>query len=293
MKSVSYGEILWDVFGTDEHIGGAPFNLAAHLAKMGTESFLISRIGDDDRGRRARDAAYSLGVDTSLIQTDPKHPTGRVDVILHGEGIPSYTIHTDCAYDYINAQDIVFDELGELDLFCFGSLAQRNTVSCESLYAILKKVNAGEVFYDVNLRQNFFSREIVERSFDFASIVKLNDEEAAVIAKLVFGRELSEDDLVKAMLEEYAIPVVCITHGKDGCVVYESCVKASVPSVAVKVVDTVGAGDSFSAGFLYKYLAGSSVYDAAVFANTIGGFVASQNGAIPEYSAEILNLLNQ
>ena len=277
MKALSFGEILFDVIGDTEHLGGAPFNLAAHLSRLGNEASIVSAVGRDERGDKIMAEIKRLGVGESYMQTN-EFPTGYVQVEIDEAGKPTYTIHENVAYD--NICDINLDN--EFNCFCFGTLTQRNQVSRDSLYKILENTKIKQVFYDVNLRQNYYSLELIEASLQYATIVKLNDEEVLVLSQLLFQEDLSEANFVKKIIDKYNLQIVIVTRGGEGCAVYSQDEKVEVPGIKIIIKDTVGAGDAFSAGFLHKYFETGNLGESAKFANELGAYVASRAGAIPE-----------
>ena len=285
---LAFGEILWDVFPDGAHIGGAPFNLAAHAVRCGLEAQLLSRVGADDLGRRALAEARRLGVGTDLVKTDSQHPTGTVTVQLSAEGQPSYTIHTDVAWDFITAEPARLKEQ-RVDAICCGTLAQRKAVSRASLKQVLDTFSAAPVFLDVNLRQTFFSRELVEEDLARTTILKLNDSEVIVLSALLFGMWLDEEAFARRIQQRYpTVQIVLVTRDARGCLLVERCGAATeIPGRPVKVADTVGAGDAFSAAFLALWLRGRPSVEAATVANELGAFIASRRGAVPDYSPEL------
>ncbi|NJD04354.1 MAG: carbohydrate kinase [Ruminiclostridium sp.] len=291
-KPLSYGAVLWDIIDGREHIGGAPFNLAAHLAKFGCSSSIITRIGKDKRGEKALAMMKNLGVDTSFVQTDPKHDTGIAEVTLTGLGVPAFNLPENAAYEFIDANDQIIERIDKIkfDVLCFGTLEQKNTVSRNSLYRILESLQFKNIFFDVNIRLDFFPEEIIRKSFSHSTIVKLNEGEARLLSQLLYGRFLDEKEFVRRVIDEFSINVICITKGKDGCSVYSGNTAASYPEHVVKVVDTVGAGDAFSAAFLAHYQKSGDPFESARLGNIMGAYVASQHGAIPEYTEEIRKL---
>lgn len=267
---VAYGEILWDVIGGVPHIGGAPFNFSAHAARCGLKSAIVSAVGDDELGRRALEAASGFGVDTSGVFVHPNLPTGTVNVTLAG-GIPSYEIVRPAAWD-----EIEFHEIGGKEgprAFYFGTLAQRSPVSAATLERMLGAYGSALVFFDVNLRQDFWSVEIVEKGLVHTDILKVNDEE---MRRLGFAPELLFARFPR-------LETVVETRGAAGCRVTSRTGEA-FDSPAIEdgpVVDTIGAGDSFSAAFLAAVLRGESLVAAAEAGNRLAGKVASRAGAIP------------
>jgi len=285
VKTLLFGEILWDIIDNKPYIGGAPFNLSAHLAKMGLESTLISSVGKDVLGRKALKEAEKRGINFSLISIHPNLPTGIVEVNLDERGHPTYMIKEDVAWDNIIIDQDLTDGLTKTkwEIFCFGTLAQRTKENRELLGRIMSWAHPRHVFYDVNLRQNYYRKEWIEKSLCQSSIVKLNDREALIVSELLFGETLKQENFVNRISQDYDLSIVCITHGKNGSSIYYNGKLEKIPGINGPVADTVGGGDSYSAGFLFSYLCGTSIYEAAEFAEIVGNFVVSQSGAVPKY----------
>lgn len=294
MKVLAFGEILWDVIDGREHLGGAPFNFAAHSAQCGNESYILSRLGADPRGIRAFQQCKTHGVNQHLVQWDEARATGTVDVTLTN-GQPDYIIHENVAYDFIDAQHLFTSfPHQEIDIFYFGSLAQRNAVSARALDWLFKNLKARYFFYDVNLRKKCFTEEIIRKSLAHCNVFKLNNDELPVLAEILFKEAYSMDQFVQVLKSAYPnIKTTIITAAEKGCYVFDdSNGKAMVPGVPVKVADAVGAGDAFSAAFMHMLGNYGNVLRAAQVANKVGAFVASQHGPIPKYSDEIVSVLN-
>jgi fructokinase len=292
MKVLAFGEILWDIIENEEHLGGAPFNFSAHCVKCGAEvTSIISRVGQDILGKRAYNRVIEYGVDDSLIQWDDEYPTGIVDVHLKN-GQPDYFIKEHVAYDFIAYNQQLKETINTManDVFYFGSLAQRNSVSQTTLSDILKYNSFKHVFYDVNLRKNGYSKSVLEFSLSACTILKLNVEEVSVISILFFGNNsLSMTEFCIIMVQLYTINTIVITAAEEGCYVFERVINVlhKIDGQKIQLTDAVGAGDAFSASFMCEYLKHGNVIKAATKANLIGAFVASQKGPIPEYSNEI------
>ena len=281
---VAYGEILWDVIDGEAHIGGAPFNLAAHAVRCGLRAAAVSRVGDDKLGHAALGEMARLGVDRRWTDEDSVHPTGTVTVTL-AAGQPSYTIHEGVAWDFIQLSEEAFQSLASERprAFCFGTLAQRSEVSRQTLSRLLDLFSFTEVFYDVNLRQAFWSGELVAGGLARATLVKVNDEEARVLGGVLFDGACGPEAFARAVLARHPVRAVVVTLGADGCLVCERDKgTVSCPGVKVDVADAVGAGDAFSAAFLAAWLKGESAAEAAQAGNRRGAWVASQRGAVPE-----------
>ena len=294
-KILSFGEILWDVIDKQEYIGGAPFNLAAHLSQLQCSSFLISAVGKDVRGQNALREAKKVGVETELIQEKADYPTGWVEVKFSAEEEPVYEIHENVSYDYITYNEEIQKKLvsNEFDFFCFGTLAQRNSVSSRTLCQILDSISVTRIFCDINLRQNYYTKEILQQALAKTDILKLNQEEVKVLNKLFLSVEASQEKLIAYLLEKFSLEVVCVTLGSQGCQVYTESRKKLLPGVKVSTVDTVGAGDAFSAGFIYYFLETGDYFRAAEFGNFLGGLTASCRSAVPVYEyKEVIDQFN-
>ncbi len=285
MEALFFGEILWDIIENKPYIGGAPFNLAAHMTKMGIKSTLISSVGKDALGRKALKEAEKRGINSSFIRVHPHLPTGIVEVSLDERGHPTYLIKENVAWDNIVLDQDLIDNLtkNKWEIFCFGTLAQRTQENREVLSHIISWVRPHHIFYDLNLRQNYYSKDWIEKSLCQCSIVKMNDREALIISELLFGQTLKQENLAELICQQYDPSIVCITHGKNGSSVYRNGKFEKVPGLNGPVADTVGGGDSYSAGFLFSYLCGTGIYEAAEFAEMVGNFVVSQSGAVPKY----------
>ncbi|MDD4869408.1 MAG: carbohydrate kinase [Kiritimatiellae bacterium] len=293
IKLLSFGEVLWDIINGQAYIGGAPFNLAAHASRCGLESYLLTRVGTDELGNRVLVEMDRLNVFRQYVQNDHKHPTGTVTVSLSASGQPSYVIHENVAWDCIDVNNNILSALVSecFDVICFGTLAQRKTIVRKSLVKVLEQLKDVPAFFDVNLRQNYYSLELLVAGLKRTTILKLNDAEVLVLSDLIFGRKMSGPEFVQILQKEFPVQVVLLTMGEKGCLVAEKGTVETLEGHRVKVADTVGAGDAFSAAFLAGWLRGKTAVEAAEMGNMLGAFVASRSGAIPEYSEEIQNNL--
>lgn len=265
-----FGEVLWDVINGVPHIGGAPLNFAAHVTKCGLSASVVSSVGNDELGRRAREIVRTLGVDDSLMQTHPVLPTGTVAVTVE-RGIPSYEIIRPVAWDEIRVD---WEELPLPRAFYFGTLAQRSAVSAETLARLLGAFPSTLAFFDVNLRQNFWTKELVLKCLGCTDILKVNDEEMAALG-------LNARDLFATYPR---LGTVIETRGAKGCAVWDRN-GAYFEQSAISdgpVVDTVGAGDAFSAAFLAAVLNGKTLRESAAEGSLRAGRVAARAGAIPD-----------
>jgi fructokinase len=280
MRVLSFGEIVWDIIEGKEYLGGAPLNFIAYMSHLGAEASMLSRLGMDDLGKRAFDAVETHGVGTSFIQWDSAIGTGTVDVTLEN-GQPDYIINTDKAYDYISFEEAKpLLESTAFDILYFGTLVQRNATSAATLSSIIDQYRFKEIFYDVNLRKDCFSKSIIEASLKKCTILKLNEEELGVIGSYFFDGEMDIETFCNKISDTFQIHTIIVTAGKHGSYIFTKVAFVHIPVVPVEVVDAVGAGDSFSAAFLFKFYHKKDPIDAAKFANRIGAMVASSNGAI-------------
>ena len=282
MKAKVFGEILWDVFEGEKKIGGAPFNFAAHLLKQGAVVELLSAVGKDSLGTEALRECERLGIETGYI-AKLDYPTGSCRVTLKA-GTPEYEIVKDVAYDHIPAAGCE-----KADVFYFGTLAQRAKESGKTLRYFLENGNWGQVFFDINIRQNFYTDETIKYSLQHATILKVSREEIGV-----FGAKGSCEDICRRLSETYRnLELIIVTLDSDGAFAF----RCRTGEIAYSerpdchVVSTVGAGDSFSAGFLTAYLKGSDLPKCLEAAGRVAGFVCSQVGAVPEYPEELKKLL--
>jgi fructokinase len=293
MKVVAFGEILWDIIEGKEHLGGAPLNFAAHAAQCGNESYIISKLGTDYRGVLAFNTCKAYGVKSDFIQWDEQYATGTVDVTLTN-GQPDYVIHENVAYDFIDSRQLVSSLTTQsVDVFYFGSLAQRNNASRDALTFLIGNLKAKYIFYDVNLRKGGFTKTIIDSSLKLCNVFKLNTDELPILSKMLVDQELSMEAFIRALNAKYPnIRMVIVTAADKGCYVFDEKSEAThVAGFPVIVADAVGAGDAFSAAFMHMVGNFGDVLKAAQVANRVGAFVASQAGPIPSYSNEIKTLL--
>jgi fructokinase len=288
-RVLAIGEVLWDVIRGQEHIGGAPFNLAAHLSRLGCHASILTRIGTDPRGRAALNEMKRFGVDTSLVQIDSRHPTGWAMVQLSSDGVPTFSFPDDPAYNFVEADDQVLRRLADakFDAVCFGTLAQKGERTRQSLMRVLQSVPATHVFYDVNIRLDFYPQDILRQSLGFSTVVKLNADEAQLVAQRLYGVALPEAELASQLSADFPVRVVCVTKGDKGCTVYADGSSRSYACERAKVADTVGAGDAFGAAFLEHYCRTGNYFASAERGNLLGTYVASRPGAVPEYNESI------
>jgi fructokinase len=290
---LAVGEVVWDIIRGQEYIGGAPFNLAAHLARLGGKAHILTRVGTDPRGRRAVREMRRLGVESTLVQTDPEHPTGWARVTVGVNGASTFTLPKDPAYLHIEMNDptLRYVLAARLDVISFGTLQQRGKVTRRTLRELLQRVRVREVFYDVNVRMGYYPEEVLRQSLQLSTIVKFNEDEVSMVSRRLYGRKLAEKKLVRKLTQEFPLRVLCVTKGARGCSVHAFGESRSFGSESVQVADTVGAGDAFSAAFLRHYCRVRDPFEAARRGNLLGAYVASRPGAVPEYDDRIRHAL--
>ncbi len=283
MNILVFGEILWDIIEEKEHLGGAPLNFAAHTAQLGNKLSIISAVGKDRLGLQALQELAKLTIDTQFIQVLKKAPTGTVQVKLdHGQ--PEYKIIEKVAYDFVGFDEMDTRLLSEFDVFYFGTLAQRNRKSRNTLAKLFRYCSFQHIFCDLNLRKACYSKEIITSSIAQCTMLKLNDEEVEEVSNLLFDTNAAGFTEFWEMLSNRFsnVKIVIITLGKEGCQIITKDVDLHIPAEPCQVKDTIGAGDAFSAAFVNEYLKQGDLELAGQRANKVAAFVASSSGAIPQ-----------
>jgi fructokinase len=279
---VGLGELLWDLLPAGTQLGGAPANFAHITSLLGDVGIPASRLGEDALGAEALHRLGELGLSTEFIQKDSDHPTGTVRVEVDHNGQPCFEISESVAWDFL-AWTPQWQSLAQrADAICFGSLAQRSETSRATIRKFLHatRPNALRVF-DVNLRQNFYTAQVLAESMEFASAVKLNHEELPRIMRLFELEHRSEDDSARRLLSSHHLNLVCVTRGTNGSLLISAGECNEHPGYKVQVADTVGAGDAFTAALVHGYLRRAPLAQINDTANRVGAWVASQSGATP------------
>jgi len=289
VRIVSVGEILWDVIGENEYLGGAPLNFAAHAQKLGHEVFPLSGVGTDKRGRKALDLLRQRGMSTEYVQVLPHKPTGTAEVELDMEGKPTFRIVRPVAYDFVDLTDQELKRIAELqpDWIYLGTLYHMSAQALASTEKLLKAVPKARRFYDVNLREGHWSLPTIEQLSSLATVTKLSDSEAESLDAGVDASEGPGDSIEKfcrRWCDRFGCSTMCVTFGERGCAILKDGKFSRTPGYAVTVADTVGAGDAFSAAFVHGLSQGWDADHIARCANAVGALVASRSGAIPEWS---------
>lgn len=287
---VGMGEALWDVLPEGKKIGGAPANFAYHVSQFGLPSCVVSAIGDDALGKEIIENFTSKGLD-QLIAEVP-YPTGTVQVEIDQTGIPLYDIKENVAWDNIPYTEHLDALAKRTKVVCFGSLAQRNVVSRETINHFLDTMPKDDdslIVFDVNLRQGFYNKEILCKSMQNCNILKINDEELITVSRMFGYPGIDLQDKCWILLGKYNLKMLILTCGINGSYVFTPGNVSFQPTPKVEVADTVGAGDSFTAAFIASILKGKSVTEAHTIAVKTSAFVCTQKGAMPilppEYTA--------
>ena len=285
---VGMGEALWDVLPEGKKIGGAPANFAYHISQFGLPSCVVSAVGNDPLGDEILENFTSKGLN-QLIERVP-YPTGTVQVEIDQAGIPQYDIKENVAWDNIPFTPQLDELAGKTRAVCFGSLAQRNVVSRETIARFLDRMPVREdslVVFDVNLRQGFYNKEILCESMRRCNILKINDEELVTVSRMFGYPGIDLQGKCWILLGKYNLKMLILTCGINGSYVFTPGAVSFQPTPKVEVADTVGAGDSFTAAFIAGILKGKSVAEAHSRAVQTSAFVCTKKGAMPILPAEL------
>ncbi len=279
---VGLGEVLWDVYPDGAHFGGAPANFACHAANLGADAWMVSAVGADALGDRALAALNERHVHCDPVQRDPAHATGQVHVMLDATGKPCYRIALGTAWDHIAWTDVLARLATRCDAVCFGTLGQRSSTSRATIRRFVEATPRGALrVFDVNLRQAFYDAETINASLQLASAVKLNDEELPIIAELCgIGGDTPRETL-RALMSRYELRLAALTRGARGALLMEERGEDECAAPSLAAVDTVGAGDAFTATLVAGVLRGLPLSQINVHANAVASFVCSQAGATP------------
>ena len=281
------GELLWDVFPDGPRLGGAPFNVTANLRRMGHPAAFVTAVGDDDLGERARTAAVDMGIDPAFIATSHELPTGTVAVVPDAAGGHRFEVMTPVAYESITGSSGVLEriEAWAPDAIVFGTLAQRLAGTRDLTRRVAAYVGPTEHLFDVNLRDGCWTPELVLDLLPLATVVKVDDAEAAVVASLL-GCDRTAAGIGERLAAGSGVHTVCVTRGPNGADMWSSGAMSTVAGIPVAVADTVGAGDAFAAALLHGILVDMPAAESLAFANRLGALVASRPGALPAWSLD-------
>lgn len=284
-KILSLGEVLWDLFPAGARFGGAPANFACHAANLGGDVAMVSAVGNDERGHEAMKILGGFGIDTSLIQSHPNAPTGTVGIELDAKGKPTFTIHEGSAWDSIAWTPELEARIAGVDAVYFGTLGQRAETSRTTIRQTLKMAKAHGILrvLDVNLRQPFYNAPLIRESIALASVLKISDDELPeVAAACEIALESNPKDTLRALLTRCRLDLVVMTRGEKGALLVSADETVDQPGIPTTVVDTVGAGDSFTGAFVLGLLRGEAHAAILLKACETAAYVCSQSGAVPK-----------
>ena len=283
---VGLGEALWDCLPEGRKLGGAPANFAYHTSQFGNEAYAVSAVGNDELGDETIQAFEEKKLNYALPRVD--FPTGTVQLTLDGDGIPSYDIKEGAAWDNIPFTPELEALARRSRAVCFGSLAQRSEVSRQTIYRFLDSTPKDCLrIFDINLRQNFYSKEIIRESLRRCNILKINDEELVIIGRMFGYPGMDFENKCWLILGKYNLDMLVLTCGVNGSYVFSKGAMSYYETPKVKVADTVGAGDSFTGSFVASLLAGKPVAEAHRIAVNVSAYVCTQNGAMPQLPEEL------
>ena len=286
MKIVSVGEVLWDILPSSEHLGGAPFNFACHAHNLGHEVCFVSAVGNDQYGRQTLEQMTESGLSTRFMRCVPDCSTGTVTVTLDSRGLPQYTIHRPAAYDFPALSPAEFNALVNPtpNWIYFGTLQQMSSPAHELAMKLLAAAPTARYFYDMNLRINCFTTELVRTLTKHAHVLKLNELEIPFLKEMSGLQGDSLEQFCRNCLSAFHLHAICITLGPKGCALLMDNEYLEAPGFSVKVADTIGAGDASSAALLHGISEGWTATRIAEFANRVGALVASRPGGTPKWT---------
>ncbi|ANQ52775.1 carbohydrate kinase [Flammeovirga sp. MY04] len=277
-KIYGFGEILWDLLPQGKQLGGAPANFIYHCAQLGADAISISSIGNDPLGNEIKEVLSNNKVEAELSISDL--PTGTVSVELDDQGIPSYIIHENVAWDDIQLSKQTIDQFRQADALCFGTLSQRSANNRKVLSKLLSTVpSTCLTVFDINIRQSYYSKDLIEECLTSASIFKLNEDELELM-KSLFSLRGTTEEILSHLIKNYHLKVVALTMGTEGSYLCTENETSFLPTTKVNVVDTVGAGDAFTAALVVGWLQSKSLKQIHEEAVELSAFVCMRSGAI-------------
>jgi fructokinase len=281
------GEVLWDVYPDAARFGGAPANFACHAAALGADAWMASAVGVDDLGRSALATLETAGVQCETVARDREHDTGQVLVTLDSSGQGSYRFADDSAWDHLEWSAALQSLTERCDAVCFGTLGQRSETSRATIRRFVRTAPPRALrMFDVNLRQHFYDEDTVHTSLEIASAVKLNEEELPTVAEFCGIHASTPRQMLRELVDRYELRLAALTCGAEGALLMAADEESICPAVPVEVVDTVGAGDAFTATIVPDFLRGLPLSEINRHANAVASFVCSQPGAVmklPDY----------
>jgi len=286
-KIAAFGEVLWDLLPDASLLGGAPFNFTYRINSLDNEGVMISAVGKDTLGEKALATISELNISNRYIQIRPEYPTGTVNVFFDEFKNPDYEIIKDVAYDFVTFNEKLEKLIQQVDCICFGTLAQRNAISRQTLGKLLKHFQGKYRLYDLNLRKECYSTENIISSLKNADILKLNKQEANELNDLLQLNKNGLVEICKELINSYRLQYCVVTLEEYGSLaVSEGGEVVYNPGFKVKLADPLGAGDAFTAGFVDALLRGKSLKEASESGNRLGALVATQQGATQKISQD-------
>lgn len=283
------GEVLWDIYQDQRHLGGAPANVVMNTHQLGLQSVLLSRVGDDGMGKELMRTLEQRGLVTDYIQIDKKKGTGTVLVSLDIKGVPNFRCSHDVAFDYLAFNPKLKELAPTVDAVVFGTLAQRSKFARQTIWDFLRAAKGAVKIFDVNARANEARlQELIPPSLELSDVVKLSGEEVAVVQRILRREGDSTARLADYLIKQYRLKLVAITYGGNGCELFDGAETCRLPALPITVLDTTGAGDGFTAGLIYQLLQGAPLRKIAEFAALVAGYVCTQNGATPSFDMQTL-----
>ncbi len=294
MNVTSIGEILFDIYPSHKKLGGAPLNFIYHIRKITGGGNIISRVGKDTLGTQAVSEIQKQGVPTQLIQVDNLHPTGTANIKMNESSEPSFVIDTERAFDFIEATEQAEEAINfDTDVLYFGTLSQRSSKSRETIQSYF---NRGiKYFCDLNLRQSFYSEEIVRQSLETADIIKVSYSELQNLNEMLFQTEYNTERVAFELMEQFRISLLAVTRGKDGATLFENGKRNDFSPTDNEIIDTTGAGDAFSSVLCIGFMQGWDLMQINKLANDFAGEVCKIEGALPKNDRiyeELITLAN-
>ncbi len=290
----AFGEILWDLLPTARVLGGAPFNFVYRVHSLGNTGYIVSSLGSDELGKEAREAVVGLGLDTTYLQTDKKHPTGTVNVFFDAHNNPDYYIVPGVAYDHVRLTDALLSAVRGADCLCFGSLAQRSPQSRETVRALIEEARGVLKLFDINMRKECYNKEIVLYSLGKADILKLNEDEAKELGAMLGIPAGTIPEFCSQIVQSQSLKYCVVTLGPKGAFAASNTgEQVYAPGYKVDLVDSLGSGDAFSAGFVDRILSGASLREACEYGNMLGAVVATQKGATQPIGRKDIEIFEQ
>lgn len=285
---IGLGEILWDLFPTGPRFGGAPANFACHAATLGAKSYIVSALGDDELGRSALAALQSHNVIIDHVASDPEHPTGTVDVRIDSQGKATYQFAADTAWDRLPWSDTLQALATQSDVVCFGTLGQRSPQSSDTIQRFVASTPTNSLrLFDINLRPPFYNEQVIRTSLQLANALKLNDDELPLVATML-GLSGSDSELLAQFAQMFDLRWIALTRGPEGAALLYDGQLYDSPGQQVTVVDTVGAGDAFTAALVTSLLRKATPSAALAHAINVASYVCTQPGATPTLPPHLL-----